>query len=276
VSALVRFVLISCLFVFSFVTAGAANQNSAPRAALRPAKNPLEGKSDAIQNGGAMFRTRCAGCHGPDARGYLGPDLAVLWASGSTDGRIFDVVRRGVPGTEMPPADEQRVPDKEIWQILAYVRTLAGNVPPPSTTGNAGNGEQIFRGQCLGCHMVGGEGGQLGPDLSRIGSGRPRAALAGKVRGTSALIRPGFEPVTLVTREGQRIRGVKKNEDEFSIQIMDVRQRLQGYAKATLAEIVEEKLSVMPVYGADRLNDRDLDDLLSYLGSLRGPAPTGR
>jgi quinoprotein glucose dehydrogenase len=124
--------------------------------------------------------------------------------------------------------------------------------------------------------MVAGEGGQLGPDLSRIGSGRPRAALAGKVRGTSALIRPGFEPVTLVTREGQRIRGVKKNEDEFSIQIMDVRQRLQGYAKATLAEIVEEKLSVMPVYGADRLNDRDLDDLLSYLGSLRGPAPTGR
>ena len=41
----------------------------------RPTKNPLEGNRQAISTGGAMFRTRCAGCHGPDARGYLGPDL---------------------------------------------------------------------------------------------------------------------------------------------------------------------------------------------------------
>jgi len=69
----------------------------------RPTKNPFEGNQQAISNGGAMFRTRCAGCHGPDARGYLGPDLTGIWASGSTDDRIFDIVRRGVPGTEMTP-----------------------------------------------------------------------------------------------------------------------------------------------------------------------------
>src|ERR1041384_1555806 len=62
---------------------------------VRPATNPLEGQADAIQNGGAMFRTRCAGCHGPDARGYLGPDLTSLWASGSADDRIFDILRSG-------------------------------------------------------------------------------------------------------------------------------------------------------------------------------------
>ena len=112
---------------------------------------------------------------------------------------------------------------------------------------------------------------QLGPDLSRIGSGRPRTALANKLRGTSDVIRSGYEPVTLVTRDGQRIRGVRKNEDEFSIQIMDVRQRVQGYLKANLTDVIEEKQSVMPVYGSDRLNDRDLDDLLSYLNTLRGP-----
>ena len=42
-------------------------------------------------------------------------------------------------------------------------------------------------------------------------------------------------------RDGQRVRGVKKNEDEFSIQIMDLRQRLQGYPKANLTEIVTER-----------------------------------
>jgi putative heme-binding domain-containing protein len=249
--------------------AGQAQQREQPR----PTKNPLDGNREAVTNGGAMFRTRCAGCHGPDARGYLGPDLTGLWVSGSTDDRLFDIVRRGVPGTEMPAADGQRVSDREIWQILAYVRTLSDAAPAQRPTGNAANGEQIFRANCFSCHMVGGQGGQLGPDLSRIGSGRPPAALAKKLRGTSDLIRAGYEPVTLVTRDGQRIRGVRKNEDEFSIQIVDVRQRPQGYLKSSLAEIVEEKQSVMPVYGPDRLSDRDLDDLLSYLSTLRAVSP---
>ena len=90
-----------------------------------------------------------------------------------------------------------------------------------------------------------------------------------KVRGSSAFIRPGYEPVTLVTRGGERIRGVRKNEDEFSIQIMDMRERLQGYLKSNLAEFTLDKQSVMPAYGPDRLTDRDLDDLLRYLTGLR-------
>ena len=87
--------------------------------------------------------------------------------------------------------------------------------------------------------------------------------------GRPRVYRSGYEAVTLVTRDGQRIRGVKKNEDEFSIQIMDMRERLQGYLKTNLTEVVSEPRSLMPVYGAERLNDRDLDDLLQFLGTLR-------
>jgi putative heme-binding domain-containing protein len=119
--------------------------------------------------------------------------------------------------------------------------------------------------------MVKGRGGQLGPDLSRIGSGRPRAALSKKIRTPSDNIRPGYEPVTLVLRDGERIRAVKKNEDEFSIQIMDMRQRVQGYMKTNLTEIANEKQSVMPAYGPDKRGAGDFDDLLSYLATLRGP-----
>jgi cytochrome c oxidase cbb3-type subunit 3 len=252
---------------FGAARVGHAQDRSA-RAEPRPAKNPLEGNAQAINNGKAMFRNRCAGCHGPDARGYLGPDLTGYWAAGGADDRMFDIVRRGVPGTEMTAADPARVLDKDIWQVLAYVRTLsAASVPAP--TGDAANGERIFRANCSSCHMVNGRGGQLGPDLSRIGSGRPRAGLSSKLRGSSEYIRPGYEPVTLVTREGDRIRGVKKNEDEFSIQIMDTRERLQGYLKAGLTSVSIDKQSLMPVYGPDRLNDRELDDLLRYLTGLR-------
>ena len=261
---------------FGLAGAPVANAQDRPvRAAEpRPTRNPLEGDAQAISNGKAMFRTRCAGCHGPDARGYLGPDLTGFWAADGTDDRMFDIVRRGVLGTEMTGADPLRVLDKDIWQTLAYVRTLAG-APAGPPIGDAVNGERIFRVNCSSCHRVNGRGGQLGPDLSRIGSGRPRAGLASKVRGSADFMRPGYEPVTIVTRDGERIRGIKKNEDEFSIQIMDTRERLQGYLKATVAEVTIDKQSLMPVYGPDRLNDRDLDDLLRYLTGLRA-AEAGR
>ena len=252
-----------------------AQDRAAGRPESRPARNPLEGNAQAISNGAAMFRTRCAGCHGPDAHGYLGPDLTAFWAAGGTDDRMFDTVRRGVPGTEMIGADPQRVLDKEIWQMLAYIRTLSA-VPAAPPTGDAANGERIFRGNCNGCHRVNGRGGVLGPDLSRIGSARPRAGLQSKIRGSADFIRPGYEPVTLVTKDGERIRGVRKNEDEFSIQIMDARERLQGYLKANLAEFTTDRQSLMPVYGPDRLGDHDLDDLLRYLTSLRGPTDATR
>jgi len=241
----------------------------------RPTKNPYEGKADAVSNGAAMFRTRCAGCHGPDAHGYLGPDLTGFWAAGGTDDRMFDIVRKGIPGTEMIAADPARVLDRDIWQVMAYIRTLNA-VPVTVPTGDATNGAQVFRTNCSSCHMVNARGGQLGPDLSRIGSARPRAGLQGKLRGTSTFIRPGYEPVTLVTKSGERIRGVRKNEDEFSIQIMDMRERLQGYLKDNLTEFRVEKQSVMPVYGPDRLNDRDLNDLLQYLAGLRGADSASR
>ena len=252
-----------------------AQDRAAGRPESRPARNPLEGNAQAISNGAAMFRTRCAGCHGPDAHGYLGPDLTGFWAAGGADDRMFDTVRRGVPGTEMIGADPQRVLDKEIWQMLAYIRTLSA-VPAVPPTGDAANGERIFRGNCNGCHRVNGRGGVLGPDLSRIGSARPRAGLQSKIRGSADFIRPGYEPVTLVTKDGERIRGVRKNEDEFSIQIMDARERLQGYLKANLAEFTTDRQSLMPVYGPDRLGDHDLDDLLRYLTSLRGPTDATR
>lgn len=254
---------------FTSRDAGAQGVGGAPQA--RATTNPLSGDKQAIRNGGAMFRTRCTGCHGPDAKGYVGPDLTGLWASGFSDGRIFDTVRAGVPGTDMPAADSERVPDREIWQILAYLSTVAASTPQPPLTGDAENGARVFQAMCSGCHMVNGLGGHLGPDLSRIGSGRSRAVLTKKIRGPNDNIRAGYEPVTLVLRDGQRIRGVRKNEDEFSIQIMDLRQRLQGVAKTNLSEVTEEKQSVMPVYASNQLSDSDLGDLLRFLATLRGP-----
>lgn len=242
--------------------------------AQAPAKNPREGDPHAIRLGTARFQLVCAECHGMDAKGVFGPDLTTLWVSGLTDDQIFRTVRQGVPGSSMPPMPVNRLPDDEVWAILAYLRTVATTAPPLPPTGDAVNGEGVFRANCAACHRVNGRGGYLGPNLSRIGSSRSRDYLTRKIRDASASIIPGYKPVTLVTTDARRIRGVTKSEDAFSIRIMDTREQLQGYLKSGLQEVIEEPRSLMPDFDAQRLGDRDLDDLLRYLSTLRGVSPT--
>ena len=105
-----------------------------------------------------------------------------------------------------------------------------------------------------------------------------RTVLAHKIRHASSYIMnaytlnyivDGYQPVTIVTRDGQRIRGVKKNEDAFSVQIMDTHERLQGYVKSDLKEMIDEETSLMPDFASDRLPDAALDDLVAYLQRLK-------
>src|SRR6266516_2507562 len=252
-------------WIFSVLTVAVMSVAAVSLSAAQdpPAKNPLEGNPDAIRGGMGLYRARCADCHGMDARGVRAPDITQVWASGRTDEGLFKTIKEGVSGTEMPA--NPRISDAEAWQILAYLRTLAAPAPTDPPRGNAVNGDRIFRANCAGCHRVNGAGGRLGPDLSRIGVSRPREAVLLRIRRGTEDFRPGFEPVTLTPRSGPPMQGVKKHEDLFSVQIMDTRERIQGYEKDTK--------SAMPVFGPDRLSDSDLNDLLRYLQTLRGFDP---
>jgi putative heme-binding domain-containing protein len=241
-----------------------------------PQKNPLDGDVGAIKAGMGIFRSRCADCHGVDARGIRGPDITHVWAEGRTDNGLFRTLRTGVPNTEMPALDAVRTRDVELWQILAYLRTLAAPAPSDPPRGNAQNGERVFRANCASCHQVNGKGGHLGPDLSRIGGARARDAIVNRIIGAAEGSRPGYEPVTLTPADGQPIHGVKKNEDLFSVQIMDTRERIQGYEKDKMQAVVDDKKSAMPVFGPDRLSQSDLDDVVRYLQGLRGFDPAVR
>jgi putative heme-binding domain-containing protein len=247
-----------------------------PSAQTIPERNPLEGDADAIRAGMAGFRLRCADCHGTDGRGVRGPDITGVWASGRTDQGLFQTIRTGVRNTEMPAFVAPRTSDREVWQMLAYLRTLAAPAPTDPPRGDPANGERVFRASCVGCHRVNGVGGRLGPDLSRIGSGRSRDALVLRIRRGSEEFRPGFEPVTITPEDGPAIQGVKKNEDLFSVQIMDTRERIQGFEKDKMKAVENGTRSAMPVFGPDRLNDSDLDDLIRYLQTLRGFDPAVR
>lgn len=266
-----RFRSLLIIGLISFAASGFLAAQEKPEREVRsqtyPGSNPHLNNKESIRGGMSLYRRLCGECHALDATGYRGPNLIAYMANGAADEAMFQVIRRGVPGTEMPASNR---PDHEILQIIAYLRNI-GSVAPSETmpAGNIANGQQIFTRQCQTCHRVAGKGGRIGPDLSRIGAARTHAALVREIRTPNEWIPPAYETVTIVTKDGQKIRGVKKNEDAFSVQVMDMRERIQGYLKSN-AEVTLEKTSLMPVYDEKRLSPSDLTDLVGYLSTLRG------
>ncbi len=96
------------ILLLAAATPGA--QDPAPR-------NAREGNpAGQAPSGQALFRERCAECHGADAKGVTGHDLTRLWASGATDERVFQTIRTGVPNTIMPSSS---APDVELSALVA-------------------------------------------------------------------------------------------------------------------------------------------------------------
>jgi putative heme-binding domain-containing protein len=161
----------------------------------------------------------------------------------------------------------------------------AGTVPAEKAAaqtarGDTEPGERIYWSTCGSCHAVNGRGGRLGPDLSRIALTQSREALTRTIRAPTVSTGSAYQAVTLVTRDGRRIRGARKGEDAFSIQIMDTHEQLRGYLKASLREVIRDPGSLMPAFEPDRLSDRDLDELVAFLNTLGssgpGPSSSGR
>lgn len=251
--------------------------------AQEPTKPPSNLDSTAIKEGASLFRANCSPCHGLNARGGgRGPDLTSgRWTHGSSDDEVFHTISQGVPGTEMPA---NALEDSEVRTIIAYLRSLA---PPRNITvaGDPAKGKEIFFGDvgCSTCHMVRGVGGVLGPDLSRVGAARSVSYLIDSIRDPDKELSSGmadpnnhyglplvYDTVTVVTTSGEKITGVARNEDTYSIQMITTAQQVQSFLKRDLKEVSHQRRSLMPPYSEDGLDAVQLQDLISYLETLRG------
>jgi putative heme-binding domain-containing protein len=245
--------------------------------------NPLAGDPAAIQEGSSLFRANCSPCHGLNAGGGgRGPNLrSGLWVHGGSDAAIFRTISDGVPGTEMPANSFE---DSEIWALVAYLRSVSAQTQG-AMAGDAAKGESLFFGKsgCVRCHMVKGRGGRLGPELTRVGAARSVAYLTESIREPDKSLSlgmvdpnnhyvypPEYETVTAVTQDGQRIIGVAKNEDAFTLQLLGQDEKLHLFLKKDLREVIHERRSLMPAYTESFLSTDDLQNLLAYLTGLRG------
>ena len=117
--------------------------------------------------------------------------------------------------------------------------------------------------------MVAGRGGRLGPNFTQIGAVRSKAFLIREIRNPDEYVPKGFDSISVVTTTGEKITGVRKNYDLFSLQMMDERENVRSFLRDELREVVVNDGSLMPAYGTSELADAELDDILRYLASLR-------
>lgn len=226
-----------------------------------------------IQRGGQIFLTNCASCHGPNGDAIAGVDL---WSNkfrrAQTDRELTDLIRKGIPGTPMPPGNYT---DDQISVIVAYLHSMnnAPRVAPEAGAdpGDPARGQAIFegKGQCNTCHRVGEQGGFTGPNLSSIGADRRPADLQRSLLEPGSGMRDANRPVRAVTGDGTVVRGTLLNYDTYSVQLMDTSGKLRSLQRDKLREFELMKTSPMPGY-KDKLTPRELADLLSYLVTLRG------
>jgi cytochrome c oxidase cbb3-type subunit 3 len=222
-----------------------------------------------LLRGEKLFQVHCALCHGPQGEGGRGPMLTrAKLTRAPDDAALLKILEDGIRGTEMPGAGAMS--DREMRQTAAYVRSL-GKVALKPVPGDAAHGAEIYvgKGNCAGCHSIHGEGGVAGPDLSVIGESRSAAYLRESIVNPGAAVPEGYLLVTVVPNGGQRVSGVRVNEDSFSIQIRDSAGRSYSFWKKDLAQVDKQRgKSSMPSYQG-QLSDAELTDLVAYLASLK-------
>lgn len=209
----------------------------------------------AVEAGGQLYMGSCSGCHGKTGEGSQGPSLLSGRASRLGDRVLFGVIRNGLPGTSMP--DFPLAPEK-VWQIAAFVRSLTAPAVSARVGGDAGRGRTFFfgEGKCSRCHMIMGEGGYPGPDLSNIGAERTAHQLRESIAKPSARIAEGYRGATASFRDGRVVRGVAKNFNNYSVQIVDGGGRMHLLQRSELASLELMEESMMPaVANADTVTD---------------------
>jgi putative heme-binding domain-containing protein len=250
--------------------------------------DPYTNNAVAIEEGRGLYNGACTACHGVNgAAGELGPGLAIPGRSyaRNTDAQIFDAIKHGIPETVMP-AQQSKLNDDQIWKITAYVKGLRGTAIDAPSPGNMAHGEAVFwgNGECGSCHMVRGRGSIIGPDLSNLaGSRKINSIIAALTSEQHRVYGPGGAqphnlvplqtyPVVQVTiLDGKTVRGVLRNEDSFSMQIMGLDEQLYLLDRANLKTIVYETKSLMPTDYDKRLSKMEFDDLLAFLTRLGSP-----
>lgn len=180
---------------------------------------------------------------------------------------------------------------KEIKAVIAYLQSQGGDldieaIENPSGVaqkyyarigaaaaaggGDPGAGEEVFADNCSECHIVKGEGGEIGPDLSTIAKQGVRS-IRESILQPAKKISEGFETYVAVNKEGRKTIGLKTRETADEIDITKASGEVVTIAKGDIKELTEDKdTSVMPEDLNEALTVKDLQDVMAFMMLQKG------
>jgi cytochrome c oxidase cbb3-type subunit III len=229
-----------------------------------------------IAAGKEIFAGTCAVCHGVDGSGSNGPNIRGVGAQMGPEG-VYARIRGGPIGSGMPAFTS--LDDGTVWKIVDYVISL-GHEDAGVATGDPQKGKEIYESSgCANCHAIGEKGGDLGPDLSRIGGLRSVVALTDTLNDPGANLPldtnlqeraayTGYVVYRVTLKSGKSFEGMRINDDTFTIQLRDAEGRLHSVQKFDVEKIEPEPgKSFMPSYKG-KLTPAQINDVVAYLSSL--------
>ena len=145
------------------------------------------------------------------------------------------------------------------------------------TPGKPEHGKALFADlkglACAKCHTVGGQGGNVGPDLTGIGAKYPKEELVQSVLYPSQRIFSGYEPIIVATGDGRVLTGILKSDTADAVEIQDAEAKVVRIPKEEIEARKVSDVSIMPTGLAEGLTKQDFSDLISFLESLKEAPP---
>ncbi|MBP86189.1 MAG: dehydrogenase [Planctomycetaceae bacterium] len=124
---------------------------------------------------------------------------------------------------------------------------------------------QDTKASCLACHRRGYIGGNIGPDLNRIGQIRTERVLLESILFPNLSFVRSYEPVAIVTDDGRVYNGAIRDETDDTITLQLDAQKTVQLAKSAIEERKQGTVSIMPAGLEKQLTPQDLADLVKYL-----------
>lgn len=137
--------------------------------------------------------------------------------------------------------------------------------------GNADRGKLVFAnaGTCAKCHVVGGEGKEVGPNLSEIGSKLSREAMFESILYPSAGISHNYETYTLQLADGNVVVGILTSETPQEVSVKSIDALVRTYKRSDIEQMVKQKTSLMPADLQKVMTADELIDVVEYVSTLK-------
>lgn len=154
----------------------------------------------------------------------------------------------------------------------AQQRARLAELEPVLSGGDVQRGREVFFGKkaaCTACHTVQGQGGRVGPDLSKIGSIRSRRDLLEAVIFPSASFARGYEPYQITLRSGRAYTGLIARETADALYLVAPDRAEIRLPRSAIESLERSSVSIMPQGLDGQISRQELTDLLAFLSSLR-------